>query len=265
MRVLISNIKLPDVLQRRVVDEVGLESLAGSIRKVGIVNPLTVRKVGKVYELVAGFRRLMAAEMVGDKSVPVVVRKGDDGEMEAVKAAENREREDVNAVDEGEYYVGVMERTGWNQKEIARELGVSEGLISQRVKTATWEDETKEAVRKGSIKFSVARELEGIRDEVEKKRMVKVAIESGVSPGVAAQWRRMVNNQLAVRQESMDMEGGRRKTHIPQTVYVPCMACEGPTNVEDVQFIRVCQTCNDLLIQRTGSPLSEVLSGDEHT
>lgn len=247
MEVLISKIKLPDAMMRTVVDEAGLESLARSIRKLGVVIPLIVRKVEKGFELVAGFRRLMAAEMVGLSKVPVLVRESDDREAEAVKTAENREREDVNAVDEGVYYVAVMERMGWNQKDLAQELGVSEGLVSQRIKTTAWDDYTKDQVRKGNLKFSVARELEQIRDEVEKRRLVKVAVTSGVTPGVAAEWRRQVNHELDTQQERLALDRSRKVTHQPQKVYVTCQTCEAAVEVDKVVFLRICTACHEIV------------------
>lgn len=247
MEIRIDKIRLPKALMRKVMDEAGIESLARSIRKLGIICPIVVRKEGKEYELVSGYRRLMAAEMCSMVNVPVIVRKDDDGQAEAVKMAENREREDVNAIDEGEYMVEVMKANGWNQKELARELGVSEAMVSQRVATAGWEKGTKDKVRRGVIKFSVARELEQVKDEVEKKRLIMIAVESGVTPHVAATWRREVNRALESEQVEAELERARTITHQPQKVYVACQTCEGAIEVEKVVFLRICEECHKVI------------------
>ena len=249
MQVEIQNIRLPQHLMRNVVSEVGLETLAKSIRRLGIIMPLIIRKDGKEFELVAGMRRLYAAEMCGLKKVPVKIMNIDPQDAETIKIAENHEREDVNPIDEGEYFAAVMEETGWTQKEMAREVGVSEAYISQRMSTAVWTEQTKEHVRKGNMKFSVARELEKISDEVEKVRLVKIAVESGVTPAVAGQWRRESNAEIERREAQGEMEMEARPQHLPQKVYVPCQCCTEPIEVEKVVFLRVCESCNDVVMR----------------
>ena len=243
----VDEVKLPDALMRQTVNDEKMEGLAKSIRRWGIVVPLIVRPMEGHYELIAGMRRLMAAEMVGLEVVPVIVRESDDGESEAVKMVENREREEVNAVDEAKYMAAVMERNGWTQKEMAKELGVSEGLVSQRLKIATWSDTTKRAVAAGNLRFSVAREIEQIKDDREKERLVRVAVDSGVSPNVAAQWRREINAALEAEQMEVAMETTRRIVHQPQTVYVTCQTCEGAVKVEEVVFVRICAECWEIM------------------
>lgn len=244
MKIRIDLIRKPQRLMRKVVNETALESLARSIRRIGIIQPLIVRKNGDEYELVAGMRRLMAAEMVGLSTVPATIMKIDPDDAEAVKIAENHERESVNPIDEGEYFADVLAATGWTQKEMAVEVGVSEAYISQRMATATWDARTKQAVRGGNMKFSVARELEKVVDVVEKKRLVEVAIVGGVTPAVAAQWRREVNTAIEARNGQADLELKRTPQSLPQKVYVACQTCEAPIEVEKVVFLRICPDCN---------------------
>lgn len=247
MQIGIDKIRMPQHLMRKIVDENGLETLAKSIRRLGILMPLIVRKEGNEYELVAGMRRMYAAEMCGLSKVPVIVKSIDAGDAESIKIAENHEREDVNPIDEGEYFRDVMKETGWTQRDMAREVGVSEAYISQRMSTAVWDEKTKMAVRSGNMKFSVARELEKVTDPVEKKRLVQIAIDSGVTPAIAGQWRREVNSVIEARENQGEMELERTPTHLPQKVYVPCQTCENPIAVEEVVFLRICPDCKDTI------------------
>jgi len=244
MKVRIDLIRKPQRLMRKVVTEADLESMAKSIRRLGILLPLILRKDGKEYELVAGMRRLLAAEMVGLTTVPAIVKNIDAEDAEAIKIAENHERENVNPIDEGEYFTEVLESTGWTQKDMAVEVGVSEAYISQRLATAAWDERTKKAVRVGNMKFSVARELEKVTDRIEKTRLIDVAITSGVTPAVAAQWRREVNTAIEARDNQGDLELNRKPQSLPQKVYVACQTCESPIEVEKVIFLRICPDCN---------------------
>lgn len=247
MQVEIKSIRLPQHLMRQVVNEVGLETLAKSIRRLGIIMPLIIRKSGKEYELVAGMRRMYAAEMCGLKKVPVIVKNIDPQDAEAIKIAENHEREDVNPIDEGEYFADVMQTNDWTQKDLAREVGVSEAYISQRMSTAIWTDRAKENVRNGNLKFSVARELEKITDEVEKVRLIKIAVESGVTPAVAGQWRREVNAEIERNEAQGEMKMEARPQHLPQKVYVTCQVCDGPEEVQNIKFVRMCGECERIV------------------
>lgn len=249
MQVEIAKIRLPKHLMRQVVSEAGLETLAKSIRRLGIIMPLIIRKESGEFELVAGMRRLYAAEMVGLKKVPVKIMNIDPQDSEAIKIAENHEREDVNPIDEGEYFADVMQTNDWTQKDLAREVGVSEAYISQRMSTAIWTDRTKENVRNGNLKFSVARELEKITDEVEKVRLVKIAVDGGVTPAIAGQWRREVNQEIERREAQGEMEMEARPQHLPQKVYVPCMVCQNPEEVQNIKFLRVCPDCEGIVMR----------------
>src|SRR5262245_28356191 len=85
---------------RRRFSQTALEELAGSIRQVGILQPILVRKSGRGYELIAGERRLRAAKLAGLKDIPVVVRPTTDLEQLEIALVENLQRQDLNPIEE---------------------------------------------------------------------------------------------------------------------------------------------------------------------
>lgn len=254
IRVRADQVGLPVIMMRRFVDEIKLEDLTRSIRKLGIIVPLIVKEVEGKLELIAGFRRLMAASRIAGKYLVPVIMIDQENDEEAVKIAENVEREGIGAVDEGEYYRDVMEAKGWNQKDLAREIGMSEAYVSQRIATITWDERTKELVRSREIKWSVARELEKVDDENDRKRLISIAVRSGVTPAVAAEWRRETNRMREELQGELEIQ---RKDNQPvEKIYVPCQCCEDAVEINQVKYVRVCGDCQTLILNPSPLPVA---------
>ncbi|MGH2819302.1 MAG: ParB/RepB/Spo0J family partition protein [Actinomycetota bacterium] len=120
---------------RRAFDDGTLEELAASITQLGILQPLLVRSLGDGgYELVAGERRLRAAERAGVESVPVVVVDADArGSLERA-LVENLHREDLNPIEEAAGYRQLLDEGGLTQEQLAARLGRSRVTISNALR-----------------------------------------------------------------------------------------------------------------------------------
>jgi ParB/RepB/Spo0J family partition protein len=247
MDVLREKIELPDSMMRQSVSEKGLEDLVGSIKEIGIINPLTVRKKDEDYELIAGLRRLMAADILKMEKVPVVVKRAGNERAEKIKMAENKAREEVDPIDEGVFFSKLMETFNWKQKELAKKFRVSESYISQRISATKWPEILRNAVQGGKLSFSVCREFAGIRFPEELDRVVEQAIRGGVTPAVAARWRHEINRG-DLRSEALDGEGVEAMTGgcMPDILY-SCQVCGGPGQVIGYKLIRVCNDCLDVI------------------
>ncbi|MBA7537345.1 putative chromosome-partitioning protein ParB [subsurface metagenome] len=84
---------------RESIDAGGIEELAGSIREVGLINAITIKRVKKRYEIIAGDRRFLACKMLGLKQIEANIEKKTEVESEEIKLAENIIREDLNPID----------------------------------------------------------------------------------------------------------------------------------------------------------------------
>ncbi|MBA7558397.1 Nucleoid occlusion protein [subsurface metagenome] len=243
MDVLREKIELPDNMMRQSVSEKGLEDLMGSIKEIGMINPLTVRKKGEGYELIAGLRRYMAADILKMEKVPVNVKRAGDERAEKIKMAENKAREEVDPIDEGVFFGKLMETFGWKQKQLAERFRVSESYVSQRMSATNWPEILRNAVQGGQLSFSVCREFAGIRFPEELERIVDQAIRGGVTPAVAARWRHEINRG-DLRSEEMDGEGVEAMGGVldPAMLY-SCQICGGPGQEIGYKLIRVCKDC----------------------
>jgi len=140
-----------------------LESLADSIRKKGVIQPLIVRrKVGRdIYEIVAGERRWRAAQLAQLHEVPVVIREFDDAEVLEIAIIENIQREDLNAIEEALGFRQLMTRFGHTQEKLAEALSKSRSHVANLMRLLTLPTEVQDMVREGGLTAGHARALIG--------------------------------------------------------------------------------------------------------
>ena len=111
-----------------------LRALAASIAEHGLLMPLTVRKAGKGYALVAGERRLRALRLLGWKSAPCVLVTADDLEGRLMALVENIQRQELHYLDEAEACRAILREHGLTQEELARRLGRSPSALANRLR-----------------------------------------------------------------------------------------------------------------------------------
>lgn len=119
---------------RRSFDETALQELADSIRAYGILQPLTVRDRGGVYELVAGERRLRAARIAGLREVPCLVAEVGEEDAALLALIENLQRRDLDYMEEAAAIARLIRRYGLSQQQAAEKLGKSQPTIANKLR-----------------------------------------------------------------------------------------------------------------------------------
>ncbi len=117
------------------VDDAGLAELEQTIRMLGVIEPIVVRRLAELdtYEILAGDRRWRAAQRAGLSSVPVVIRQADDHTAAAIALVENLQRKDLNPMEEARAIQRLMQEFGLSQEEIAATVGKSQSAISRLI------------------------------------------------------------------------------------------------------------------------------------
>jgi ParB family chromosome partitioning protein len=115
-------------------DDETLSELAASIREVGILQPIVVRRAGQGYEVVTGERRLRAAKLAGLATVPVVLRDSDDSDLLREALIENIHREDLDPIELAEAFRQLLDDLGLKQEELADRVGVSRSHIANTIR-----------------------------------------------------------------------------------------------------------------------------------
>jgi ParB family transcriptional regulator, chromosome partitioning protein len=150
---------------RRNFAEEQLEELAASIRERGLVQPIVVRpSSGDTYEIVAGERRWRAAQLANLHEVPVIVRTLNDQEAVEIAIIENVQREDLNAIEEGEGYRLLIEGHDYTQEDLARIVGKSRSHLANTLRLLKLPEGVQDLVRSGALSAGHVRPLIGRAD-----------------------------------------------------------------------------------------------------
>ena len=115
------------------------------------MQPVLVRRAANGYELVAGERRLRAAEMAGLEHIPAVIRDIDDRAAAEWSIIENIQREDLNPIERAEAYQRLQDQFGLTHQEIADQVGLNRSSVTNHIRMTELDEGTKEAVRTGLI------------------------------------------------------------------------------------------------------------------
>ncbi len=163
---------------RRHFDEESLDSLAASIRRHGLLQPLLVRRLPHGYELIAGERRWRAAQRAGLTEVPVVVRDAEAPPQRLELALiENLQREDLTPLEEAEAYRQLMDLHGLTQDEIAQRVGKSRPAIANALRLLGLPETVKAQLARGELTAGHARavlQLDGPQAQIDFAREIAV-------------------------------------------------------------------------------------------
>jgi ParB family transcriptional regulator, chromosome partitioning protein len=166
---------------RKQFGEDELAQLRDSIKSHGVLQPLVVRKVGDGYQLVAGERRLRAAQAAGLKDVPVHVVDFNDQQVYEAALVENIQRADLNAIEKARGFKDYLDRFTLTQDQLGTKLGIDRTSVSNLLGLLNLPPEVQDAVRLGQITMGHARVLKGIPDAARQVEVCKQVILSGMS------------------------------------------------------------------------------------
>jgi len=174
----------PNPYQPRMhIDPEELIGIADSIRENGVIQPLiiTKNKESNKYFLIAGERRLRAAQLAGLKTVPVVIKDSSPQEMLELALIENIQRKDLNPLEEANAFLQMIEEFGVSQDDIADKVGYNRVTITNKIRLLNLPDEVKEDVLNEKISEGHARALLGIRDKTSLIAATDLVIKRGMS------------------------------------------------------------------------------------
>ena len=168
---------------RKKFDEEKLDELADSIKGIGVIQPITVKKTDDdFYVIIAGERRWRAARKAGIREIPVIVR-DDITDLEALEIAliENIQREDLNPLEEAQGYKFMMDRLGITQDEAAKKVGKSRPAVANALRLLSLPDEILKMVESKELSPGHARALLGFENEDEMIAAAKLVVKKGLS------------------------------------------------------------------------------------
>jgi len=158
-----------------------LRELADSIREQGILQPLVVRRQGDAFELIAGERRLRAAQLLGMSEVPVLVREANDPTVLELMLIENLQRENLNAIEEAQGYAQLIEQFRLKQEEAAVKVGKSRTVVANALRLLRLPVEVQTWVREGRLSVGHAKVILGLEGAGEQTQAAERILKDGLN------------------------------------------------------------------------------------
>ena len=165
-------------------DEKALQELAESIKVLGIIQPLTVRKDGAKFEIISGERRYRASKMAGLKEIPAYVRLVNDQELLEMALVENIQREDLDAIEVALTYQRLLEEIGLTQEALSQRVGKERSTITNSIRLLKLSPDVQQAIRNGDISAGHGRAILSLENPEDQQVLFE----------------QIVNNRLSVRQ-----------------------------------------------------------------
>jgi ParB family chromosome partitioning protein len=182
-------------------DEDELAELCQSIKEQGILQPLLVREENDGYELIAGERRLRAAQKAGLSQVPVVTKRIDDSKLLELSIVENIQRANINPIEESEAYHRLITEFNLTQDNVATRVGKSRSAVANFLRLRQLPEPIKISIQEGKLTMGHARALLGIENTTQQM----------------AAWRAVVKRNLSVRETEeliRSLKGEKKKPKV---------------------------------------------------
>ncbi len=200
---------VPSPLQPRIeFKQDQLKELIDSIRERGIIQPLIVRRVQGLYELIAGERRWRASREVGLAEAPVIVRNATDQEVIELALIENLQREGLNPIEEAMAYQRLATEFRLTQEAIAQRVGKSRAVVANAIRLLDLDEEVKSFLVQGRLSVGHAKVLLGLKSHEEQRFLAHQILRRSASVRVAEE---MVEAQLRAKPGPSSPRRGKKK------------------------------------------------------
>jgi ParB family chromosome partitioning protein len=166
---------------RKAFDDDEIHHLSDSIKAHGVLQPLVVRPVGDQFQLIAGERRLRAAQAAGLHEVPVTIVNFDDRQVFEASLVENIQRADLNPIEKAQGFKDYLDRYGVTQEQLAQRLGMDRTSVSNLVNLLHLPEEVQAAVRQNQISLGHAKILKGLPSAERQVELCKDVVMKGLS------------------------------------------------------------------------------------
>jgi ParB family chromosome partitioning protein len=211
----ISQVQANPFQPREEFEEVALNELADSIRVHGIIQPITVRKLGyDSYQIISGERRTRAARLAGLTNIPAFIRLADDQGMLEMALIENIQRQELNAMEIAFSYKRLVDECSLNQEQLGERVGKNRSTVNNYLRLLRLPDNIQAAIRDGQISMGHARAIINIDNQDEQQYLFNKMMEDGLSV-------REVESLVKAAQERKDEDikpqvTNKKKVDLPQ-------------------------------------------------
>lgn len=188
---------------RTYFDEKALNDLAQSIKTLGVIQPITLRKDGAKFEIISGERRYRASKLAGLTTIPAYIRLVNDQELLEMALVENIQREDLDAIEVALTYQRLLDEIGLTQENLSNRLGKDRSTITNSIRLLRLSPEIQNAIRSGEISAGHGRAIISLDDENLQKILFAQIVKDHLNVRQAEQASALLKkpNEVAVKKE----------------------------------------------------------------
>ncbi|MGS0747416.1 ParB/RepB/Spo0J family partition protein [Halpernia sp. GG3] len=215
----------PNATQPRTYfDEKALNDLAQSIKSLGVIQPITLRKDGGKFEIISGERRFRASKIAGLKSIPAYIRLVNDQELLEMALVENIQREDLDAIEVALTYQRLLEEIGLTQENLSQRVGKERSTITNSIRLLRLNPVVQDAIRSGEISAGHGRAIISLEDENLQDILFK----------------KITSQKLNVRQAELEVQKLKKPTVKSKTISkLPNFLKKAEKNISDILEVKV--------------------------
>ncbi len=236
-------IQPPSKEMRSVITREKLEELAESIKKYGVINPITVKPTPTGYEIIAGHRRFLASQMARRVDIPAIVVDKVGKYGDAITLEENIQREDVNPIDIGRYLAKLMESENLTVQELSSRLNKTPQWVNMHLRLLNLDEMSKAAVEAGQLSYAAALELDKIDDPAHKETLIRAAITGGATVRTVKNWVQSYLQQKEFREKVASGEYSSPDTIPVHPLKTKCYLCGRYVDSNQVISAQICSDC----------------------
>jgi ParB/RepB/Spo0J family partition protein len=250
--VAIELIDVPESQKIRLADVgLNLEDLLATIPRLGLLNPIVVKRSGERFELVNGGRRLEACKRLGHQMIRATLADYDEPTTRAAVLLENVARSNLTAVEEAAALPELMQGQVPDVATLCTITGRSRGWVESRLAILDWPSSLQLAVHRGELPLGAAQSLAEIPNEQRREHLIASAVANGINAATARYWLQQEQSTLAVPESQLD---GSTMPYPVANAYetrAKCLVCNEAVKFEDLQRVNMCAGCLGAMLDAT--------------
>ena len=245
----IGKIEAGDHELRLDMEDEGIEDLARSISRLGVLVPLHVRAVGDTFSVICGHRRLRAARKAGMEKLPCFVVDAKEDKTRETSFAENFFRRDLSPIELAAAIKDVLSREIMTVDELAAGLHRSTYWVGKMQAMCDWPADVQEAIHEGQISVSAAANLALVTEPVYRNFLVRNAVEQGATARTTAAWLQAWQTMQPAEEAITAEPVPAGAPPIPLVPQAPCLCCAQQFPVNQMSHVPVCGACIQIIRQ----------------
>jgi ParB family chromosome partitioning protein len=262
-KISLEQIREPEDRQRIDISRESIDELALSLTKLGLLQPILVRKKNDHYEIEAGHRRYLAAKQLNWHEIDcIVLDKNEEAKLHLERAHENLIRENLNPVEEARCCWKLVYEDDRGVERTAALLCKTIAWVENRLDILRYPEEIINAIAAGKIKLTVAKELARVKDIETRQRLLESAVSYGASGSTVAKWVEDMSVSAYLENKEIMEQAGQIQAADMGQVTMQCFVCQNRYIMDYLRHIWLCPDCRALVYQLQRATAEEMQRQD---